>query len=163
MQSYLGIDFGTSNTHAAHCTDHEGSRLVPNPVRLGGKSSTVTCVLWREPAEETEHIAAYGTVASEEWNQLESAERNQHRFAFGFKPDLVRSERSRRDAKAFFHCMHADIVEAHPGASSRDLVVEAYRRRSHGNIETGRFKLLVMPDSRTSSVSTNHSAHWLTI
>lgn len=123
MQSYLGIDFGTSNTHAAHCTDHEGSRLVPNPVRLGGKSSTVTCVLWREPAEETEHIVAYGTVASEEWNQLESAERNQHRFAFGFKPDLVRSERARRDAKAFFHCMHADIVEAHPGASSRDLVV----------------------------------------
>jgi hypothetical protein len=44
---------------------------------------------------------AYGTEALETWLQFEAEERATCHFAFGFKPDLVKSERARRDAWAF--------------------------------------------------------------
>ncbi|MDB5308535.1 MAG: hypothetical protein JWO38_2737 [Gemmataceae bacterium] len=123
MRRYLGIDFGTSNTHVAHCTDGADGRLVPTPIKLGGKTSTATCVLWREPARSADDVVAYGTVAFQAWTLFEADERARHRFAFGFKPDLVRSETARGDALAFLRRVCADVAEVYPGAPTRDLVV----------------------------------------
>jgi hypothetical protein len=96
---YIGIDFGTSNSHFAYC--NVDGNLVAEPIRLSGKASQCTCVLWKEPAQSEADIVAYGVQALEEWSNRSPAERLNHRFAAGFKPDIVASERARRDAWAF--------------------------------------------------------------
>jgi molecular chaperone DnaK (HSP70) len=40
---YVGIDFGTSNSHFAYC-NRDGD-LKPQTIHLGGKASLTTCVL----------------------------------------------------------------------------------------------------------------------
>ena len=87
---YIGIDFGTSNSHFAYC-NRDGD-LKPQTIALGGKSSVTTCVLWRRPAREEGDVVAFGTEAVETWLQYEAGERAACRFAFGFKPDLAGSE-----------------------------------------------------------------------
>jgi hypothetical protein len=121
--NYIGIDFGTSNTHVAYCNHRDSGRLCPEPVRLGGAASATTCVLWREPARDEGDILAIGGQALQEWGQFEAEERRRYRFAFGFKPDLARSERARRDAWAFLHKVYQEVAEVRPGAAGRDAVV----------------------------------------
>jgi len=96
---YIGIDFGTSNSHFAYCLK-EGDEK-PVTIRLGGKPSVTTCVLWKQPARDEADIEAYGTEALYTWIQKDTDKRDGYHFAFGFKPDLVKSERARRDAWAF--------------------------------------------------------------
>jgi hypothetical protein len=97
---FIGIDFGTSNSHISYC-NVEGS-LVAVPISLSGKDMSVhTCVLWREPAWEEADIVSFGSEAVQEWLNREQHERRGHRFAAGFKPDIVASKRARRDAWAF--------------------------------------------------------------
>jgi hypothetical protein len=121
--NYIGIDFGTSNTHVAYCNHREEGRLCPEPVRIGGAASATTCVLWREPARDEADVLAIGAQALQEWGQFEVAERRRHRFAFGFKPDLARSERARLDAWAFLRKVYQEVAEVRPGAAGRDAVV----------------------------------------
>jgi hypothetical protein len=96
---YIGIDFGTSNSHLAYCNS-EGS-LTAEPIRLGGKASQCTCVLWKEPALAEHDVIAYGTQALQEWSRRGPDKRKGCRFAAGFKPDIATSERARLDARAF--------------------------------------------------------------
>jgi cell division ATPase FtsA len=104
---YIGIDFGTSNSHFAYC--NVDGNLVAESIRLGGKASQCTCVLWKEPGQREEDIVAYGVQALEEWSNRGPSERQHHRFAAGFKPDIVSSERARRDAWAFLARAFAGI------------------------------------------------------
>jgi len=46
MPTYLGIDFGTSNTHVACCYDQGEGPLTAVPIKIAGKSAIATCVLW---------------------------------------------------------------------------------------------------------------------
>jgi molecular chaperone DnaK len=97
---YIGIDFGTSNSHFAYC--NTDGALVAEPICLDGKEKSVlTCVLWKEPASEDSDIVTFGAEAVEEWANRDASERAGFRFAAGFKPDIAVSERARRDAQAF--------------------------------------------------------------
>jgi molecular chaperone DnaK len=107
---YIGIDFGTSNSHFVYC-NRDGA-CKPQPICLGGKSSVTSCVLWKQPAHEESDIVAYGTQALETWLQYEPEERATRYFAFGFKPDLVKSERARRDAWAFLLKARQEVQRA---------------------------------------------------
>jgi hypothetical protein len=149
---YIGIDFGTSNSHFAYC-NREGD-LTPQPILLGGKASMTTCVLWRRPAREERDIIAYGTEALETWLQYEAEERAASQFSFGFKPDLVKSERARRDTWAFLRKAREAVqraglprpigdggmavvigVPAEIGDDHRRLTAEAGREAGFGDVE----------------------------
>ena len=45
---YIGADFGTSNSHFAHCVT-DGVPPKPETIRLGDSDSQETCVLWKVP------------------------------------------------------------------------------------------------------------------
>ena len=51
MRTYLGIDFGTSNTHVAYCNDLGEGPLTAVPIKFAGRPSIATCVLWGNPAD----------------------------------------------------------------------------------------------------------------
>jgi len=97
---YIGIDFGTSNSHVAYC-NIEGAEVAV-PICLNGTETSVqTCVLWREPAWEESEIFSFGSEAVQEWLDRPDHERQGFRFATGFKPDIVTSKRAARDAWGF--------------------------------------------------------------
>lgn len=99
---YVGIDFGTSNSHFAYC--NLDGQLQAQSLPLGGlghPSSVCTCVLWKLPGDKEEDILAFGDEALQEWTLLSAAERANHRFAAGFKPDLATSEQARHDTWGF--------------------------------------------------------------
>jgi hypothetical protein len=106
---YIGIDFGTCNSHFAYCDMHG---LRPEPIRLGGKLSQQTCVLWKYPFATEKDIVAYGTLALQEWSMLNDDERALHAFVAAIKPDLVSSELARRNAWAFFRKAYVEMSEA---------------------------------------------------
>ena len=93
MPAYLGIDFGTSNTHVAFCNDAGAGQLVAVPIKIAGKASNASAILWRrtlEGGQEIEEIEAFGSVATDAWTQFDSAERRDRRLVLGFKPDIAR-------------------------------------------------------------------------
>lgn len=113
-----------------------------------------TCVLWRRPARDERDIIAYGTEALETWLQYEADERAASQFSFGFKPDLVKSERARRDTWAFLLKAREAVqraglprpigdggmavvigVPAEVGDDHKRLTAEAARDAGFGNVE----------------------------
>src|SRR5262245_32306255 len=52
---YIGIDFGTTNSHFAYAMIEDGTPRAES-INLCGRQSNATCVLWRKPAETEEHI-----------------------------------------------------------------------------------------------------------
>ncbi|CAH2598635.1 protein of unknown function [Rhodovastum atsumiense] len=123
MPTYLGIDFGTSNSHVAYCHDPGEGPLTALPIRLGGATSVATCVLWHCPPGAPPAVVAFGTVAVETWSQFEPQDRAQHRIAYGFKPDIGRSARARADAVAFLGKLQEASVAVQPAAVRDGLVV----------------------------------------
>src|SRR3954447_14430577 len=116
MPTYLGIDFGTSNTHVAYCNDQGDGALTAVAIKIAGKSPTATCVLWGTAPDGTEIVEAFGTVAMETWSQYDSEEQAGKRIACGFKPDIARSERARIDAGAFLAKVCQSVVDVQPAA-----------------------------------------------
>jgi molecular chaperone DnaK len=107
---YIGIDFGTSNSHFAYC--NTDGALAAEPISLDGNEKSVhTCVLWKEPAREESDVVTFGSEAVQEWSNREPAERKGFRFAAGFKPDIVVSERARLDARGFLRKSYLTIRE----------------------------------------------------
>ena len=107
---YIGIDFGTSNSHFAYC--NTDGVLVAEPISLDGNEKSVhTCVLWKEPAQEDSDVVTFGSEAVQEWSNREPAERKGFRFAAGFKPDIVVSDRARLDARGFLRKAYLTIRE----------------------------------------------------
>ena len=150
---YSGIDFGTSNSYFAYCNSEGDSK--PQTICLAGRgASQITCVLWRLPATDDSQIAEYGTTALQTWLDFTAEERSQHRLAFGFKPDLVKSAAARQDARAFLLKACADIrhanlprkiepggmavvigVPAEIGAEHKRLTTAAAREAGFGDVE----------------------------
>ena len=107
---YVGIDFGTSNSHFAYC--NTDGALVAEPICLDGNEKSVhTCVLWKEPGLDDSDVVTFGSEAVQEWSNREPAERKGYRFAAGFKPDIVVSDRARRDARGFLRKAYLTIRE----------------------------------------------------
>lgn len=123
MHTYVGIDFGTSNSHVAYCIDTGEGPLIAVPIRFGGRPSIATCVLWGRPGSGEAQVEGFGTVAVETWSQYDADERAGRRIAFGFKPDIARSARSRADAVAFLHKVCQGVVDIQPACVSDGLVV----------------------------------------
>ena len=127
MPAYLGIDFGTSNTHVAFCNDAGAGQLVAVPIKIAGRSSNTSSVL-RRIREGVEEIEAFGTVATDAWSQFDSAERKDRRLALGFKPDIAVSPAARADATAFLRKI-CEAVVRHPARSGSR---RAHRHRRPG-------------------------------
>jgi actin-like ATPase involved in cell morphogenesis len=123
MPTYLGIDFGTSNTHVAFCNDQGDGALTAIPIKIAGKSPTATCVLWGSEPGGGEVVEAFGTVALETWSQYDSEEQSGRRMALGFKPEIARSERARADARAFLGKVCQAVSEVQPAAVRGGLTV----------------------------------------
>jgi hypothetical protein len=153
---YIGIDFGTSNTHFAHCVT-DGDPPQPETIRLGDSDSQTTCVLWKVPKERLAEDAAlvedYGTMALHAWLEHQLDGHAGGHFGFGFKPDLLHSEQARLDAWAFLHKACEEIrqvglprpisatgyavvvgVPAEVGAEHRGLTAEIARKAGYGEV-----------------------------
>ncbi|MCU0702712.1 MAG: Hsp70 family protein [Fimbriiglobus sp.] len=107
---YIGIDFGTSNSHFAFC--NHSDRPIAESVGIGKGGSMPTCVLWKKPGETAADLLAYGEHAQSQWIGMDDDERVGVRFAFGFKPDLVPSARARKDAWGFLTAAASDLKQA---------------------------------------------------
>lgn len=116
MTTYLGIDFGTSNTHVAYCNDQGEGALIALPIKIAGKSPTATCVLWGTAPDGSDIVEAFGTVAMETWSQYDAEEQAGKRIACGFKPDIARSDRARTDARAFLTKVCQSVLDIQPAA-----------------------------------------------
>ena len=154
MRTYLGIDFGTSNTHVATCVDTGEGPLTAVPIRFGGRPSIATCVLWGSSPTGEEHVEAFGTVAVETWSQYDADERAGRRIAFGFKPDIASSSRSRTDAVAFLHKVFQGVLDIQPASVTGGVVVvgvpaevgQEHRDRTAGIARSAGFTTAVCVD-----------------
>jgi hypothetical protein len=110
-EGYIGIDFGTTNSHFAYA--RLGKELPQAiPIMLGDSQggSVSTCVLWKAPGRAESDFFLYGDKASEEWIMLDSIEEQRtYRFSAGFKPDLVSMEEARLDAWAFLRQAYLEM------------------------------------------------------
>lgn len=109
-KGFIGIDFGTTNSHFAYSRlDQDPPRATP--VMLGDSQggSVSTCVLWKAPARGEEDFYLYGDKAIEEWIMMDAEARPGHRFSAGFKPDLVSMESARLDAWAFLRQAYLEM------------------------------------------------------
>lgn len=111
---YIGIDFGTSNSHfSACCRSQQGLR--PTPLTAVGDDGCVpTSILWQLPGEREEDILECGHDAQDAWINSTPEERRSRRFSCGFKPDLAQSARARRDAWGFLLKMRSRLAEQLP-------------------------------------------------
>jgi molecular chaperone DnaK len=124
MASYLGIDFGTTNSHVTYCYDDEHGKLTASAIKADGdKTSVPTCVLWQDPARDDNDIVAIGNRAMQEWSVSDVSQQQRYRFAFGFKPDLTWSEQARTDARAFLLKVCGEVKKAFPGVINQGKVV----------------------------------------
>jgi len=128
MESYgfIGIDFGTANSHFAYC--EQGARdAKPIPLSAAeGKPSVPSYVLWEINAKHRRVPKAWGQHAIEEWLVLDDndADQNDRYLLTGaFKPDLVTSPMSRDAARVFLAFARKEMVDSrtppklleHPG------------------------------------------------
>ena len=108
-QGYIGIDFGTSNSHFAYATITDGEPRA-EPIVLGNRPSNATCVLWRKPAQAEQNAWLYGDEAVEEWLLTPPEERKDLHFSASFKPDIVNLQRARVDAKAYLRKAYLEML-----------------------------------------------------
>ena len=109
---YLGIDFGTSTTHIAVC--YVDGNATPQAVPLGGKLSVLTCLLWKSAGTPEEEVVAFGERALRLWSTMPEVERDKHRYAAVFKPDInqgARAKTAQKDSRAFLHRCYQMVRE----------------------------------------------------
>jgi molecular chaperone DnaK len=127
LKHYLGIDFGTSNTHVARCFDQNADTLVAEPVPINDSHSTPTCLLWREPAKDETDVVAYGSKAEEEWANLSEEQQNKYRLVLGFKPNIAGDGSANREAyanaRAFLGKICRYVLDHNPELIERGTVV----------------------------------------
>ena len=105
-KGYIGIDFGTANSHFAYCEIEEGSisaRVIP----LDGaenNTSVPSYLLWQRSAQGPWTPMAYGARAIEEWmlaDQDDATGAGGYMLTGAFKPDLATSQMSRDSTREF--------------------------------------------------------------
>jgi hypothetical protein len=109
-RGYIGIDFGTTNSHFAYAMIEDGTPRAES-ISLGGRPANATCVLWKGSAQTEEDIWLYGDEAVEEWLLCTPEERKDYRFSAAFKPDILKLDRARRDSWAFLRKAYREMCE----------------------------------------------------
>jgi hypothetical protein len=111
---YIGIDFGTANSHFAYC-EQDGRDAKPIPLSAAeGKPSVPSYLLWEIDAERRRVPKAWGQLAIEEWmleDDDDSGQSDRYLLTGAFKPDLVTSPMSRDAAKEFLGYARQDMVK----------------------------------------------------
>src|SRR4051812_19990904 len=103
MSTFLGIDFGTTNSFC--CMAQSGLGPVsPQAIHLhahGGDTFPTVLLYEADPdggwkdAGGGWKVVAFGREAEDEWQQLLPPARERFRFVANFKPDLANSEVAR--------------------------------------------------------------------
>lgn len=101
IKGYVGIDFGTANSHFAYCEVTDGS-VRASMIRLDGAQggmSVPSYLLWKIGSGEKKAPCAYGAPAVDEWHLSDDQEG--YILSGAFKPDLASSKMARDSAREF--------------------------------------------------------------
>lgn len=113
IRGYIGIDFGTANSHFAYCeVGTRNARAIPLEGD-GGKRSVPTYLLWEIDDQRRRLPKTWGHLALEEWMLMDANDGDQNdRYLLtgAFKPDLVTSPMSRDAARAFLTFAREDML-----------------------------------------------------
>ena len=112
IRGYIGIDFGTANSHFAYC---EKDVLAAKPIPLSaaeGKSSVPSFLLWEINKNHRRIPKTWGQVAIEEWvfNDDDAGQNDRYLLTGAFKPDLATSPMSRDAAREFMGFARQEMV-----------------------------------------------------
>jgi molecular chaperone DnaK len=105
-KGYIGIDFGTANSHFAYCEMHDGSinaRVIPLDA-AENNGSVPSYLLWQRSSKGVWTPMAYGARAIEEWmlaDQDDPDSGEGYMLTGAFKPDLATSPMSRDSTREF--------------------------------------------------------------
>lgn len=116
-RGYIGIDFGTANSHFAYCEqDAPEAKPSAKPIPLSaaeGKPSVPSYLLWEIDAERRRVPKAWGQLAIEEWmlgDDDDTGQNDRYLLTGAFKPDLVTSPMSRHAAREFLGFARREMV-----------------------------------------------------
>jgi molecular chaperone DnaK len=112
IRGYIGIDFGTANSHFAYC---EKEVLAAKPIPLSaaeGKSSVPSFLLWEINANHRRIPKTWGQLAIEEWvlDDDDTSQSGRYLLTGAFKPDLAISPMSRDAAREFMGFARQEMV-----------------------------------------------------
>lgn len=113
-RGYIGIDFGTANSHFAYC---EQDARDAKPISLSaaeGKPSVPSYLLWEINAEHRRLPKTWGQLAIEEWmlgDDDDAGQNDRYLLTGAFKPDLVTSPMSREAAREFLAYARQDMLQ----------------------------------------------------
>jgi molecular chaperone DnaK len=120
-KGYIGIDFGTTNSHFAYARlDQDPAQAIPILLNGAEGGSLSSCVLWKAPGCTEEDFYLYGDAAIEEWIMLDPQDQSAYRFSAGFKPDIVSLPQARLDAWAFLRQAYQDMRKTRQPAAIGD-------------------------------------------
>ena len=107
IRGYLGIDFGTANSHFAYCEVGDGA-VHASAIPLDGAenhAAVPSYLLWETTEDSKRRPKAYGVLAIDEWiladDENNDGNKSRYLLTGAFKPDLVSSPLSRAAAREF--------------------------------------------------------------
>ncbi len=113
-RGYIGIDFGTANSHFAYC-EQDARDAKPIPLLgAGGKPSVPSYLLWEINAELRRLPKTWGQLAIDEWmlgDDDDGGQNDRYMLTGAFKPDLVTSPMSRDAAREFLAYARQDMLQ----------------------------------------------------
>ena len=110
-RGYIGIDFGTANSHFAYCEqDARDARPIPLSA-AEGKPSVPSFLLWEIDTNHRRAPKAWGQHAIEEWmlGDDDFGQNDRYLLTGAFKPDLVTSLVSREATREFLTYAYEDM------------------------------------------------------
>lgn len=113
-RGYIGIDFGTANSHFAYCEgDARDAKAIPLSA-AEGKPSVPSFLLWEIDAKHRRVPKTWGQHAIEAWMSSgdDAGQNDRYLLTGAFKPDLVTSPMSRDAAKEFLAYARQDMLKS---------------------------------------------------
>ena len=118
IKGYIGVDFGTANSHFAYC-EIEGETTRATVIPLDGaenRLSVPSFLLWELSDKPSRIPRAYGAPAVEEWMLADDDENGgstNYLLTGAFKPDLATSPMSQEAAREFLAFARKNMEATH--------------------------------------------------
>jgi len=118
IRGYIGVDFGTANSHFAYC-EIEGETTRATVIELDGaenRLSVPSFLLWELSDKPSRIPRAYGAPAVEEWMLADDDENGgstNYLLTGAFKPDLATSPMSQEAAREFLAFARKNMEATH--------------------------------------------------